>query len=91
MSLLDKANDGYTALIYASRYGQQSTVKALLAAGANIEGKWVGSLLLLLLKTAESVVLFIYIHVAYIYSIHWCTVFVITAICNDYVTQMGLT
>jgi ankyrin repeat protein len=39
MSLLGKSNSGSTALIYASEKGHESTVKALLAAGANIEGK----------------------------------------------------
>jgi ankyrin repeat protein len=39
MSLLGKDNKGNTALILASQNGHESTVKALLAAGADIEGK----------------------------------------------------
>jgi hypothetical protein len=32
----------------ASQNGHESTVKALLAAGADIEGKWVGSLFIII-------------------------------------------
>jgi ankyrin repeat protein len=36
--LLDKNDDGITALIGASLNGHESTVRALLAAGVDIEG-----------------------------------------------------
>jgi ankyrin repeat protein len=39
MSLLGKNNGGSTAVMLASEKGRESTVRALLAAGANIEGK----------------------------------------------------
>jgi ankyrin repeat protein len=38
--LLDKNDDGYTALILAIHNSRESIVKALLAAGANIEGNY---------------------------------------------------
>jgi ankyrin repeat protein len=38
MCLLGKDDDGDTALMLASLYGHESIVKALLAAGAEIEG-----------------------------------------------------
>jgi ankyrin repeat protein len=38
MSLLDKTDNGFTALMMASQSGHESIVKALLAAGAEIEG-----------------------------------------------------
>jgi ankyrin repeat protein len=61
MSLLDKNNNGSTALIFTSENGHESIVSALLAAGASIEGNWVGSLfIIIIIEKAVYVLLFIY-------------------------------